>query len=369
MLHEITIPNIDNRFFSFPSSKKKTDGIKGNKKRRGEGNDAFMPITYRTAMEVLFKEMLTLNNNIDILFNNSVFKIDYRETNKIKIYSYDTITNEIREHTVEKVAIGVPLSILKNSVNAKLTNGKIRKNSIMFDPPLPQSIINAINNLGVGMEIKIAFRYSPEIKFLFPNQIYFTLESNSRWMNLGASQLLDTKKNREKLKYIQHFGFPEHTNVLLAMCPPSDIQQIGFQTEIQRTIICEKYLEELYRTFGLPCMKYEQFKHCFVDYKLVIMALDENIKMSYSYTKCGSGAVDIEAINTCEINGIIFVGENASIIAKQMAEGAFETGVNASQRHNNEEILNIIEDINNKNGKNTENIKNNNTENTNNKND
>ena len=357
LIPELSIPvEIDIRFNRMKSATKK-NGIKTLQQNRNKGDDAFAPVTYRTILKQLWNDIIKENPKIKVSLNRIVYKFDYKNKNRHETFSYCPKTDKIYKTISKSTVLNIPLSIFKESSIASIINNKTMNNGIVFDPPLPSKITTSINNLGVGHEIKVVIRISSELKTIIPNQMYFTIPSGTRFMNLEVAPLIDTKIKRKNLKYFQQYGYYPNTNILIAMIPPSHINKIGYQTELQKMIIIDKILYELYDIFGKRKLKFHEFKSEIVDYKLVLMALEPHIGMSYSYTKPNSGTVDIENLNRFEEDNISIVGELASVIAEQMCEGAIEKGLNASTRYANKDDL-ILDNNKNNNNNNTVNEKN-----------
>lgn len=243
--------------------------------------EQYKGVNFDSAIYDQYKSILPYVNN-----NIKINGIDYSGD---KVIVKDHLQ---QSHTYDRVIVTVPLSILK------IQEGKA--NHIHFNPQLPPSKIEAMNNLGMDAGIKV---------FLKLNKRF--------WQQDTGSVYLDAMIGKYDLVYSDDLN---QTYVLSALVTGKAAESdLGMKNDRE---IVDSIKSDWKKLLG------DAYSDIITDHKIVNWSNDPNIGGCFSYHKVGTDYNVREVLAASINNKLFFAGEACHTENKSgTVEGAIETAI------------------------------------------
>ncbi|XP_048849834.1 lysine-specific histone demethylase 1B [Brienomyrus brachyistius] len=233
-----------------------------------------------------------LAEGLDIHLNTPVQSIDY-SADLVKV-----TTCSGTQYTAQKVLVTIPLALLQ-------------KNTVQFNPPLPERKLKAINSLGAGVIEKIALQ--------FPYRFW---DSKIQ----GADYFGHVPPSPEKRGMFGMFYDmdPERKHsVLMSVITGDAASTIRNLDDVQVADLCMKMLRELFREQEVPDP---------VQYFVTHWSKDTWSQMSYSFVKTGGSGEAYDVIAEEVLGKLFFAGEATNRHFPQTVAGAYLSGVREASK-------------------------------------
>ena len=275
--------------------------------------------------------------NYKCYFNHRVGYLDYENNILISINEEDGSQLHLKaNHFILTISSELTKQSFCTYFNKK--DRVIYGDGIQIVPPLEQIKKNIVS-LNSGGEIKVHIRFDTIVYKYFENYPYMVL-LNNHWtdfkiLNIGHSVFRNKRKNDS---IDQKSGFPDHTNILVAMLTPTAYKKTGFETKVQQRLILFCLLTTLFDTFMKHQIyngqkwKFYDFISRIVEYRITIPILDKNYRISYSTMRKGSNRNDVRKIADVQTANLYRAGEHTSYELPQLASGAINSGFIAANK-------------------------------------
>ena len=208
-------------------------------------------------------------------------------------------------YNVDHVIVTLSLGVLKQQCNS------------LFTPPLPQSKLDAITKLGMGLIIKVAFNFSDPLLAEQYRKIGLLWEDNERKQFLSSYPWLLNQCSLHRVG---------SSSVWIAWFMNEDAEQV--QCLSHETL--SKGITLMLETFLCKSIKKPVHVHS------VSWGQDKLFCGSYSYNAIGTSSLEREELAT-PLNGftplqLLFAGEATHSTLYSTTNGAYDTGIREANR-------------------------------------
>uniref|UniRef100_A0A8C9WNK2 Lysine demethylase 1B n=1 Tax=Scleropages formosus TaxID=113540 RepID=A0A8C9WNK2_SCLFO len=231
-----------------------------------------------------------LAEGLDIRLNTPVQTIDY-SGELVKIMS-----SSGTQWTAQKVLVTVPLALLQ-------------KNTIQFNPPLPERKLKAIHSLGAGIIEKIALQ--------FPYRFWDSKIQGSDYFG----HIPPGPENRGMFGVF--YDMDPKQCVLMSVITGDAVATIRDMEDSQVANLCMKVLRELFREQEVP----EPVK-----YFVTHWSKDVWSQMAYSFVKTGGSGEAYDIIAEEVLGKLFFAGEATNRHFPQTVTGAYLSGIREASK-------------------------------------
>ncbi|KPP76909.1 hypothetical protein Z043_103708 [Scleropages formosus] len=233
-----------------------------------------------------------LAEGLDIRLNTPVQTIDY-SGELVKIMS-----SSGTQWTAQKVLVTVPLALLQ-------------KNTIQFNPPLPERKLKAIHSLGAGIIEKIALQ--------FPYRFWDSKIQGSDYFG----HIPPGPENRGMFGVFYDMDPKREQCVLMSVITGDAVATIRDMEDSQVANLCMKVLRELFREQEVP----EPVK-----YFVTHWSKDVWSQMAYSFVKTGGSGEAYDIIAEEVLGKLFFAGEATNRHFPQTVTGAYLSGIREASK-------------------------------------
>ncbi|XP_030644941.1 lysine-specific histone demethylase 1B [Chanos chanos] len=233
-----------------------------------------------------------LAEGLEIHLNTPVQSIDY-SGDSVKVTSSNGA-----QWTAQKVLVTVPLALLQ-------------KNTIQFNPPLPERKLKAIHSLGAGIIEKIALQ--------FPYRFWDSKIQGADYFG----HVLPSPEGRGMFSVFYDMNPQGKQSVLMSVITGEALSAVRDLQDKEIVDLCMKVLRELFKEQEVP----EPLR-----YFVTRWSKDTWSQMSYSFVRTGGSGEAYDIIAEDVQGKVFFAGEATNRHFPQTVTGAYLSGVREASK-------------------------------------